>query len=304
LKAKAAYKRDDTAHGLLKWVLAILVVLSLNSFVFSFIYVAFLAPVSEYVKMLASSVIISVFGVVTLIFVIFLRSVTDIITIHITSEFQEILPSNIKKFNYAVQLALLFLVATALAYVVVVEGNGAQLLQQWPTIVFIVIAFGFLGITLRLMYNLDPKNPTESYPELKDLVSHGELVVPKRCHMGDTHNISLSLHPAVKKALSYFEVELQGAGLIVNGDLKQQQLIDSDMSYLWNCNFSISGTQVINLIMRLAGSSECKSDLLIKNHEVKVLSRYRQWIPPILVAIVTISSAIIGSLHSIGFLTK
>ncbi|MGA7076758.1 MAG: hypothetical protein WBZ42_09500 [Halobacteriota archaeon] len=311
MKSEAAHKLYNTMLRLRKTAIAILILLGINSVAFFFIYFAFFAPFSEYVRMLASSFIVSVFGVVTIVFVIFFRSVTDIETIHITSssaedtEDQEIRRLDlIKELNYMVELALFFLFIIVLVYSIFVKGNGNQLLQQWPIIVSIVIAFSFLGITLPLMYDLDlnPKNPTEHYPELKDLVSQGWLIIPKRCHMGDTHNISLSLNPAVKKALSYFEVELQGAGLKVNGDLKQQQLIDSsDISYLWNCNFSISGTQVINLIMRLAGSSECKSDILIKSYEVEVLSRYRQWIPPMFVAIATIFSVTIGLLHSIGF---
>lgn len=313
LKSEAAVKLYNGMLSALETAIGILILLALTVWAISPIYFLFFAPFSENIRVIAGSFIILISGAITIVLIILSQSKTDINTIHITSssightENQGIRRLDLQKeFFYVIQLIFVLVFVGGLVYGTFVSRSIDRLLSNWLPLLTLLITLVFANILVAMLFNLErerlTKNPSEHYPELDDLISQGELRIPKRCHVGETHNISLSLNPAVKKVLSYFEVELQGAGLKVNGDLKQQRLMESsDISYLWNCNFPISGTQVINLIMRLAGSSEYKSDILIKSYEVDVLSRYRQWIPPILVAFATIFSAIIGLLHSVSF---
>ena len=69
----------------------------------------------------------------------------------------------------------------------------------------------------------------------------------------------------------FFEVELLAAGLTVDGEKKQQQLLtDQSQVYHWNCHFSKSGNYTLSFIFRVLGPFGNK-EVNSLHHNVKVV---------------------------------
>lgn len=108
--------------------------------------------------------------------------------------------------------------------------------------------------TLVVRKKLKLEGHSEPCSELKDLVNKAKFEIPLRCRLGDSHNLKIEIECSSetrRNPLRNLEIELQAAGMNVNGDLKQNQRLDVvSTSYLWNCNYSNAGKHIVNLIFR------------------------------------------------------
>jgi len=151
----------------------------------------------------------------------------------------------------------------------------------------------------------------EFCPELNDTLLNARITMPFRINVGDSRNIAIESHAASgsKNTSDYLEVELQAAGMNINGDFKQhQQLNSSKLHYLWNCNFATAGNHSINVLLRLLSvSGDVKRDLTTREYTINAISLYRQYAPTIILAFVSVLSLlylmktdIITAIHSLG----
>jgi hypothetical protein len=134
----------------------------------------------------------------------------------------------------------------------------------------------------------------------------GWTAVPKKVYVGDTHNLTVRLSPAIRTEsgeliqltdpnsdsdfLKYFsltvgthigtvgaqsgkhlETELLAAAVTIDGEKKQRQSLDSpNLQFSWNCFFENSGNHSINLILRLIDGSNTV-DIGSIQHSIKVV---------------------------------
>jgi hypothetical protein len=127
-------------------------------------------------------------------------------------------------------------------------------------------------------------------PELQKCIKKADLKLPKRVCRGNTHNIYADVEPILDDETphKYLTVELQAAGLVVNGDLCQKKPLGSEskMRYRWNCYFPNLGTHTINIAFKRHFPDFGEREILAKTHDVKVVRRYRELWPPILTSLI------------------
>lgn len=135
-----------------------------------------------------------------------------------------------------------------------------------------------------------------------------QILLPLICHSGDSHNLSVSIDlsnadskTAAQSDAKYMEIELQAAGLNVNGDFKQRQPLTSSIAtYLWNCNFANAGNHVINLVYRIVDKShDVKQDLGSTSFNVQAIRLYRQYGFAIFAAVTTVVSLTLAALQAL-----
>lgn len=80
------------------------------------------------------------------------------------------------------------------------------------------------------------------------------------------------LYTPANDVFQFIEIELQAAGLSVDGTKTQcQRLTSTNLSYYWNCHFPNSGNHEINFIIRCKKNEDFSINLGRISHEVKVL---------------------------------
>jgi len=130
--------------------------------------------------------------------------------------------------------------------------------------------------------------------KLDDYVVEGTLKLPKKIRRGSTHNISVDLKPVDKPDDPRdmpLTVELQAAGLTINGELNKKRIIKpkSSASYLWNCYFPNSGKHIINLIFKQSLTDSEMIEILVRTQDFTVIRLYRElWAPLLTLVIPTI----------------
>ena len=164
---------------------------------------------------------------------------------------------------------------------------------------------------------------------------HGEAELPQKVYEGDSQTIAIRLSPTLKtraegieslnitdiedrKSLRLsireyirpdhlLEIELQGAGLLIDGEKIQRQALNSStLNYYWNCYFSNSGNHEISLILRLF-HPERKLELGVIRHKVRVvkldgMTKRQIWIIATIGGTVSGFLAIIKMLQELGVL--
>lgn len=129
----------------------------------------------------------------------------------------------------------------------------------------------------------------------------GEALLPNSVYIGDTHNVSIKMHPGDDEVARIYygrpvqiqdikggkkitlkirndldveqslEIELQCAGATIDGDKKQKQPLGiRTVYYNWNCYFPNSGNHLLNLVMRVIYQSDVL-ELGSIEHKVKVV---------------------------------
>jgi hypothetical protein len=149
------------------------------------------------------------------------------------------------------------------------------------------LAISSFLLATRLAFELSRVEEVDM-PELRKCIKKGVLKLPKRIRRGNTHNIYVDLEPVLDDDAppKYLTVELQAAGLVVNGDLCQKKPLEreSKIHYRWNCYFPNSGTNTINIILKRDFLESTEREILVKTHDVKVARLYRELWAPILTA--------------------
>lgn len=195
-------------------------------------------------------------------------------------------------------------------------------------------AYWLIINTLKRWFGLEELVGNGGYPA--DLEYNGDTMLPKKIFVGDSYSLSLKLNrisslPKVdavevfqteesrteKKVHVHFqlndngkqflEIELQAAGLEVDGDKKQKQKLTSEnITYHWNCAFMNSGNHVITLIFRLVDENS-SFELGAINHGIKVakldgMTQRHVWILASLGALISTPLAIAVALRQLGLL--
>ena len=112
----------------------------------------------------------------------------------------------------------------------------------------------------------------------------GELKMPRKVYMDDSHSISINLKPTFEispnddiplfilnsmscepivmqipmnsSSEQFIEIELLASGFTIDGEKKQRQSLTSQtLSYYWNCYFPNSADHTLSLILRLVSTS-------------------------------------------------
>jgi hypothetical protein len=215
----------------------------------------------------------------------------------------------------------IFLIVVAAITVVIAWLTGA-LLSSWSaslgfhfaaiallfTLMFLAIIFTQTRFLVSREMNKMLYCGEEPCSELSSVIIHGQLTMPRQSRLGDSHNIIVTVS-SVKGATGCLEVELQAAGMKVNGGLKQvQPLENSSLFYRWNCNSAISGRHIINFVFRRAESpGEPFKELAFKKYVIDVITLYRQYGPSFVLALVAILAFLYGLridfaslLHALG----
>ncbi|MGA9079829.1 MAG: hypothetical protein WB581_06330 [Halobacteriota archaeon] len=108
-----------------------------------------------------------------------------------------------------------------------------------------------------------------------------EIRLPIRCHKGDSHNILLKIIPAPACQSNDWEATLQAAGATIQDAPTQKSCAirgTDELLFAWNCNFSTSGTHLINLLLRTKHARSSTAEVVLsKSHEVRVITLFRQY---------------------------
>ena len=127
----------------------------------------------------------------------------------------------------------------------------------------------------------------------------GRITAPKKVYIGDSHNISFVLEqiyrpyhegnealivedtvegkwvrlriPIQPGKANALRVELQAAGVTVDGERRQEQqlLASRKLEYYWNCHFPNSGSLTLSFRL-IAWGPSVETDFGVMNHPVKV----------------------------------
>jgi hypothetical protein len=131
----------------------------------------------------------------------------------------------------------------------------------------------------------------------RNLIDYAEALLPKRVHVGDAQSIFFDLTRSevcaegeidgAHQLNNHLEIEIQAAGLSVDGDKKVTACETSALSTsTWNCSFPTAGTQAINLLISVIQPSNDRDIVFAYKHDVRVDNFISEsWKP--LIAIVT-----------------
>lgn len=150
---------------------------------------------------------------------------------------------------------------------------------------------------------IENKNSGYSEPcsELNNIVKTAEFEIPLRCRRGDSHNLKVEIEcpsETYQNPENYLEIELQAAGMGVNGDLRQHQCLNSGRaSYLWNCNYSKDGHHIVNLVFRELDGLGGSRDVMTRSYPIEVITLWRQSGLPTTITIITAIITIILGLN-------
>lgn len=142
-----------------------------------------------------------------------------------------------------------------------------------------------------VMYIESKEQHTDDHcPALTGLIEAARLELPRRCHLGDSNNITVTAFSDSGTKFNYLEVELMAAGMDISGDSKQRQRLDRPvLTFEWNVNFSKAGTHVYNILFReLDGLGQVIQHIETKKYTARVVTLYRQYGPSLVIAVVTI----------------
>jgi hypothetical protein len=190
---------------------------------------------------------------------------------------------------------------------------ASQWAQSYSLIYPILIYFLFFSLVysvwvwqiMRVRQIYDEYCPTLAGLIANNYSNNNQIRLPIVCHKGDSHNICLILKPATDHKSDFWEAELQAAGVKVSGELTQQEghtITSGDrIVFFWNCNFNTPGKHLVNLLVRTTTEgSDVKKDVLLKSHEIRVVTLYRQYATTLLTAIAAVLTfllALMSSMH-------
>ncbi len=157
-------------------------------------------------------------------------------------------------------------------------------------IVLVFCAYLWFYFATVVYVESESQHTRECCPALHGLIGVARLELPRRCHRGDSHNITIEGIPDAKNPSNYLEIELQAAGMDVSGDEKQRQSLSSPkLYYRWNANFSKAGTHIVNVLLReLDATGQVIRYVEMKEYMIRVVTLYRQYGPSLIIAIATL----------------
>ena len=158
-----------------------------------------------------------------------------------------------------------------------------NLMRALPFMLGLIFWFCIWLLMTRLSYEQNKTTETVYNEGFGAYIEDGNLKLPRQVYVGSSHNIYADLKAvAAEKSDEDFTVELQAAGLLVNGDLAQRKKIEphTRTCYLWNCCFPMSGVHSINLLFKRVLADSKESEMLVRTHTFKVVEFYRElWKP-------------------------
>jgi len=149
-------------------------------------------------------------------------------------------------------------------------------------------------------------------------LDYGFVLLPKKVHAGDSHNIStvfkacsdeitetfLKQYASQNEVSDYFLMELQAAGLDVDGD-KKVQFGKVEAGAIWNCHFPKAGNFTINLsLSKIFGKERLQFPLFTHEHSLNVVNKFRVFWQPTLGIILLITTIVLNLIPLAEFVGK
>ena len=182
------------------------------------------------------------------------------------------------------------------------EGTGAMVvLNIVQTLAVVIIAYLIFEPLHRRVREYEQLSPQLNAKELKPYIAAGRIRVPKIAGVGQSCTISAEVTAAAditNRQAPMFEVELRAASATIEGDknvcIPLDTLNAGKARYRWNCQFSNSGDQVMDIILRLSESSNPPQVFEYPiEHVLRVKSLASQFWPPLATLLLGVISTIL-----------